>query len=97
MFPAHAGMILVTDDKYALVFRVPHGCGDDSRRERTIDKTVEYSTRIRGWLRFLKWNPSQTTVFPTYAGMILYGVPIGLFASRVPCVCGNSSRMLVLL
>lgn len=48
MFPAHAGMILVTDDKYALVFRVPHGCGDDSRRERTIDKTVEYSTRIRG-------------------------------------------------
>ena len=97
VFPMHMGMVLKALWSQSPRSGIPHAHGDGSAADIVKEVSRRYSPCTWGW--FSADSPVTYTyeVFPTYVGMILFGVMWERCSMSIPHACGDGSINRILL
>ena len=89
VFPAYAGMFLVSELTLSAQGCFPRVCGDVPNFPLEKGSAMEFSPRMRGCSYFGVAAALFLLVFPAYAGMFLLSTVISVAAPSFPRVCGD--------
>ena len=91
VFPAYAGMFLITTETGVFVMSFPRVCGDVSLDKSLTEEEAMFSPRMRGCFQASDEHTSNESVFPAYAGMFQYSFQPAAQSRSFPRVCGDVS------
>ena len=92
VFPVYAGVIPGRNRGYHAWNCVPRVCGGDPERWIDVREKVKCSPCMRGWSYARLQNIESVSVFPVYAGVILWKKVTFWSWVSVPRVCGGDPR-----
>ena len=93
VFPAWAGMILLSKSFQVHWSRIPRMSGDDPEIEHSCLQKYLYSPHERGWSRVAYRNMYTKEVFPAWAGMILINHEENNYEKSIPRMSGDDPEV----